>query len=495
MSDLKEAAAETVAATVEVRELQHVLKDEGSELTLDISDLELYEGQLIYVCGANGTGKSTLFQLLALQVRPNEKGHIQILDKTFPRSSDKEEADQRGRAITYIPQGSLGLDGDKTPLDTIRDVLCDYDRLRKAQAAPRAEEALRKVKLDDDKFRKRIKNLSGGEQARVAVAKAYARKRAICLADEILSALDDPGQKLTLQIFQEMVLQEGCTIAIIVHEPGKLTPEALRKRELIKYFHRVLMMECTKMDSKKYKSKIIHDETTVPVPAEVSETPASVPSPAPPRFNRWTAPVLSIGLTTLILAVAIWLLPSQAQDPAACIVPNIVDLDEAAANIAISSLGLQIVKSVRFDSKVPKGTVLSQEPAIGTKLRPCRGEMTIEISLGPTPSPLSHQGDQPMEPDIDRPGMDYRNFDLSEARPELCRTACANETQCKAYTYAKPGVQGPNARCWLKFGVPNPVRNQCCVSGLKVASMSPLPPAPNTGLRSTNGLRLYNVAQ
>jgi hypothetical protein len=46
---------------------------------------------------------------------------------------------------------------------------------------------------------------------------------------------------------------------------------------------------------------------------------------------------------------------------------------------------------------------------------------------------------------------DYRAFDLTEPRPELCQAACASEARCRAYTYTKPGTYGnPQARCWLK---------------------------------------------
>jgi hypothetical protein len=71
------------------------------------------------------------------------------------------------------------------------------------------------------------------------------------------------------------------------------------------------------------------------------------------------------------------------------------------------------------------------------------------------------------EMDIDRAGQDYRDFDLSEARFELCRDVCANEAECRAFTYVKPAYQGANARCWLKSGVPKPAANGCCISGVK----------------------------
>ena len=80
-----------------------------------------------------------------------------------------------------------------------------------------------------------------------------------------------------------------------------------------------------------------------------------------------------------------------------------------------------------------------------------------------------------LEADTDRPGMDYHNFDLSEPQPELCREACMQEIQCKAFTYVKPGVQGPGARCWLKSGVPASVNSPCCVSGVKASKEGATP--------------------
>lgn len=72
-----------------------------------------------------------------------------------------------------------------------------------------------------------------------------------------------------------------------------------------------------------------------------------------------------------------------------------------------------------------------------------------------------------VEYDTDRPGADYKEFDLPQARFELCRDACAADVGCKAYTYVKPGVQGPNARCWLKPNAPATLPSDCCISGVK----------------------------
>jgi hypothetical protein len=72
-----------------------------------------------------------------------------------------------------------------------------------------------------------------------------------------------------------------------------------------------------------------------------------------------------------------------------------------------------------------------------------------------------------VEPDIERLGSDYRDFDLPQPGYEACREACAGEANCKAYTYVKSGIQALNARCWLKSSVADPVPSPCCVSGVR----------------------------
>jgi Caspase domain/PAN domain len=70
------------------------------------------------------------------------------------------------------------------------------------------------------------------------------------------------------------------------------------------------------------------------------------------------------------------------------------------------------------------------------------------------------------ENNTDRPGLDYRNFNLTSSDPQLCQQACLSEKICAAWTYVHEGVQGPSPRCWLKNQVPNPQPNPCCVSGV-----------------------------
>ena len=76
------------------------------------------------------------------------------------------------------------------------------------------------------------------------------------------------------------------------------------------------------------------------------------------------------------------------------------------------------------------------------------------------------------EPDTDRPGMDYHNYELSTSDWTFCKTSCDNDPKCIAWTYVKPNAaQGQPARCFLKNGVPEKKTNTACISGVK-----PCPP-------------------
>jgi hypothetical protein len=71
-----------------------------------------------------------------------------------------------------------------------------------------------------------------------------------------------------------------------------------------------------------------------------------------------------------------------------------------------------------------------------------------------------------IEQDVDRPGSDLRILWL-RGGPEGCQAACAQHPLCRSYTYVRPGIPGRLEGCWLKNGIPPPVADGCCVSGVK----------------------------
>jgi len=105
----------------------------------------------------------------------------------------------------------------------------------------------------------------------------------------------------------------------------------------------------------------------------------------------------------------------------------------------------------------------------------------------------------------DRAGSDYNSFNLPAANPQLCANACTSDGNCQAWSFVKPGIQGPTARCYLKNAVPLATNNSCCVSGVK--PVVPLPPGAQanrdrpggdysvTNLATPNPTLCYNACQ
>jgi hypothetical protein len=73
---------------------------------------------------------------------------------------------------------------------------------------------------------------------------------------------------------------------------------------------------------------------------------------------------------------------------------------------------------------------------------------------------------------VDRPGGDYNHFFMDT--PHHCLDACSSDPQCAAWSWVKPGIQGPSGVCWLKNTMPPAVDNSCCQSG--TVQHSPPPP-------------------
>jgi hypothetical protein len=79
------------------------------------------------------------------------------------------------------------------------------------------------------------------------------------------------------------------------------------------------------------------------------------------------------------------------------------------------------------------------------------------------PPPAEGRVFTPMQVDTDLFGGDYQGFDVSNA--DACERECKKDPRCKAWSYVRPGVQGPQARCYLKDRIPSPTPNTCCISG------------------------------
>jgi ABC-type lipoprotein export system ATPase subunit len=205
----------------------------------DVS-LKLFGGELTCIAGESGHGKTTLLRLLALDDKATD-GRIVILSQDLSQLRSRERDDLRGEAIEYIPQGHLGLVA-RTALMNVAYWLHYYDALQWNKAKEVARQTLRDAGLPHDKFDVHVRRLSGGQRARVAIAKAFARNRPICLGDEIFAALDLQSAIDLIRLFRALA-RRGAAVVVIVHH------EHLRE-----YFDRVLIMRDKCLVEDRYNS-------------------------------------------------------------------------------------------------------------------------------------------------------------------------------------------------------------------------------------------------
>ena len=197
---------------------------EGLEALRDVS-FEITAGELVFITGHSGAGKSTLFRLLAAIEKPTS-GSIVVGGQNL--------AALRRSAIPFLRRhfGLIFQDQkllfDPSVLDNVMLPL-DIVGLPHREALRRARAALDKVGLLAREKAQPIA-LSGGEQQRLAIARAVVNRPAILLADEPTANLDSATAADLLDIFAAFH-QVGVTVVIATHDPqwmARLSPRVLR---------------------------------------------------------------------------------------------------------------------------------------------------------------------------------------------------------------------------------------------------------------------------
>lgn len=186
----------------------------GDRTILDQVDLHLHSGEVLGLIGPNGAGKSTLLRVLAgLQIP--DHGTAQILGEP----ADKIPADTRARALSYLPQSG--------PIAWSMSVeaLVMLGRLphRAAFRAPGADDQMAVERAmtacDVMAFRHRpVNQLSGGERARVLLARALATEAEILLADEPIAGLDPQHQLAVMDTLQHLAHDRRNGVIIVLHD-------------------------------------------------------------------------------------------------------------------------------------------------------------------------------------------------------------------------------------------------------------------------------------
>ncbi|HAH59260.1 MAG: ABC transporter ATP-binding protein [Lentimicrobium sp.] len=188
-------------------------KSYGNLTVLKGVSLHIKTAEIIAITGASGAGKSTLLYLLSSLDRA-DKGEVMVDGVDFNRLNDKKLADFRNKKIGFVFQFHHLL-----PEFTALENICIPAYIAgksKREAENKANELLEFLNLNDRSSHK-PSELSGGEQQRVAVARALINSPAVLMADEPSGNLDSENSRQLHQLFFDLRASFHQTIVIVTH--------------------------------------------------------------------------------------------------------------------------------------------------------------------------------------------------------------------------------------------------------------------------------------
>jgi lipoprotein-releasing system ATP-binding protein len=190
--------------------------DEGRVHVLRGVSFEARRGQIYAIVGPSGCGKSTLLYLLGLLDQPDD-GQLWIDGRMMSNRSDEERTAARGRHIGFVFQFHF-LMQEFTALENVAMPMRKLAQLTPAQMTERAHQLLTEVGLGD-KTHRLGSQLSGGEQQRVAVARALANQPTIILADEPTGNLDVKNSAMVFDLLTRLAKDNHQAVILVTHNP------------------------------------------------------------------------------------------------------------------------------------------------------------------------------------------------------------------------------------------------------------------------------------
>ncbi|QIM49654.1 ABC transporter ATP-binding protein [Pusillimonas sp. DMV24BSW_D] len=200
--------------SVEVQNLCQRVTDRGGELTiLDNISLNAHPGEAIAITGSSGSGKSTLLGLMAGLDVPTS-GSVHLMGHSLFSLDEEGRAALRARHIGFVFQ-SFQLLPNLTALENVMLPL----ELSGHPALEAATRMLEKVGLKD-RLRHYPKTLSGGEQQRVSLARAFVVQPDILFADEPTGSLDEQNGQIVIELMFRLLKEQYATLVMVTHDPA-----------------------------------------------------------------------------------------------------------------------------------------------------------------------------------------------------------------------------------------------------------------------------------
>jgi putative ABC transport system ATP-binding protein len=215
MNDVK-ISAPMNGSLIQVRGLGQDYPDGGNLLKiLKGIDLEVKAGEILAIMGPSGSGKSTLLYILGLLMKPT-RGSYYLLGKDVLGFDRSKQSAYRRQCLGFVFQ-SCDLIENSTVYENLEFPLI-YAGVEKKRRPELIAAALQRVNLGHRIYH-RTNRLSGGEQQRVAVARALVNYPRIILADEPTGHLDRANSQQVMEHFEEYVASGKNAVVVVTHDP------------------------------------------------------------------------------------------------------------------------------------------------------------------------------------------------------------------------------------------------------------------------------------
>lgn len=195
-------------------ELKNITKKyKGGKTIFSNYSLRIDEGEFVGIVGESGAGKTTLLNIIGL-ITNISSGSITIKKQSNLTPSSKKAMLLRRNTIGYLFQ-NYGLIDDES-VEWNLNLALEYKKLSRSQKKEKIQTLLTKIGLTDYE-KKKIYQLSGGEQQRVAIAKLILQESSIILADEPTSGLDNANKVMVMDLLSELN-NKGIIVIMVTHD-------------------------------------------------------------------------------------------------------------------------------------------------------------------------------------------------------------------------------------------------------------------------------------
>lgn len=194
-------------------ELVNINKNFGDKTILDNCSFNINPNDFVAIVGESGSGKTTLLNILGL-IESVDSGKVKMFDEEYIKPNSIQANKLIRERIGFVFQNFALIDNQTVLYNLL--MAMKYLSLKKSEKLVEIEKVLEFVGLGGYQ-NKKIYELSGGEQQRIAIARAILKPHDIILADEPTGSLDDVNKQIIFELFEKLN-EQGKTIIIVTHD-------------------------------------------------------------------------------------------------------------------------------------------------------------------------------------------------------------------------------------------------------------------------------------